>query len=63
MTQSPLQDPAEAATAPAVPAHWADAVRGVQQLRRTEAAADEAADWAAAADLRLLFAHRDRRAH
>ena len=64
MTHSPLTDPAEPApTAPAEPAHWADAVREMQRLRRQQAEMDEAADWAAAADLRLLFARRDPGTH
>jgi len=39
---------------------WADAVAGLREMRRAEAAAEERDEWAAAADLRVLFAGRDR---
>lgn len=40
---------------------WADAVAGPREMRRAEAASEERDEWAAAADLGVLFAGRDAR--
>jgi len=51
-----------AAHTPAVGARtdWADAVAGLRETRRAEVGSEERDEWAAAADLRVLFAGRDR---
>lgn len=38
---------------------WADAVTGLREMRRAEVASEERGEWAAAVDLRVLFAGRD----
>lgn len=40
---------------------WADAVAGLRAMRRAETASADRDEWAAAADLRVLFAGRDAR--
>jgi len=59
VTESADQTPAASPSDTADPTRWADAVTELQRLRRDETAAEERDEWAAAADLRVLFAsHR-----
>jgi len=52
--------PAAHALAVGAQTGWTDAVAELRQLRRAEAASEERDEWAAAADLRVLFAGPDR---